>query len=396
VADLAELLSLVGAKGLDPGLLRVGTPQTSHVPPAVAGVYALVDGVDAAEWARRFGGTRPYLVPSLELQSADEALGLRTELREVAQETGARWESSWWPLLVAHPGHVVAVDELNGSVWNVFWEATVVEPIASSLAEYWTQCIDFLEGFRFDAEHGLWQPPPGWEGPDGPWGEADPALEESAGVDVSDWRRHSVADAFEALLQVHREADSGVVAQLRPPASESNLDRAEAALGFALHPQVRALYRIADGLEDNAGSGFDGLRLLPSLRFQPLEAVVAVEHANRIARTAALGDGSWRLGWLPVFTESSVGRGVHVDCSTPEAVTWRVEWNPSVADLPGSDVGTAPIAPSLAAFLLWCGRAMARMDLVKDATEHGRIRDRHYYDDLWVNVIPPFGPRSTW
>lgn len=386
MADLRELLAVVAEKGLDAGLLAAGAPS-ARVPAAVAGVYAVLDGIDVAEWSRRYGGTRPCLLPALELPAADEARRLRDELVEVAAETGAPWEDSWWPLLVAHPGHVIAVDEVTGSVWNVFWEATVVEPVAPTLDDYWDGCARFVEEFTFDPERGLWSEPAGWDGPDGPWGST---LPERGGVDLSDWRHHSVTDAFAEIVELHRSLDSGVVEQLRPPASDADLDRAEAMFGMPLPPQVRELYRIADGLEANNGSADQGLRLLPRLRFQPVLSAVEVARANREARTRALGPGSWRPGWLPVFTESQFGRGVHVDCASSGPAVWRVEWNDPVADLPGQDVGTAAIAPSLAAFMLWCARAMSRMRLAPDPTEHGRLRDVRYDDDVWVNVTPPF------
>lgn len=392
IMGFGVLLAVVAEKGLDPALLSPGLLST-HVPAAVAEVYSVADGVDAAEWTRRYGGSRPCLLPALELPASDEAHRLRSELAAVAAETGARWEGSWWPLLVAHPGHVIAVDEHTGSVWNVFWEATVVEPVAPSLEDYWAQCARFVEGFAFDTERGLWREPAGWEGPDGPWAAALPV---EGGTDLSDWRDHTVTDALAAIVEIHRSLRSGVVDQLRPPASDTDLDLAEEVLGVPLHPQVRELYLIADGLAGNDGSGVEGLRLLPSLRFQPVVSAAEAARANREARTRALGPGSWRAGWLPVFTESRSGRGVHVDCASAGPEVWRVEWNPAVADLPGHDVGTAPIAPSLAAFLIWCARAMSRMRLAPDPTEHGRLRDAHYNDDVWVNVTPPFGPRSTW
>lgn len=392
MADLRELLAVVASRGLDEALLAAGTPS-ARVPAVVAGVYAVLDGMDVAEWSRRYGGTRPCLLPALELPAADEARRLRDELTEVAAKTGAPWEDSWWPLLVAHPGHVIAVDEVTGSVWNVFWEAAVVEPVAPSLDDYWDGCVRFVEEFTFDPERGLWREPAGWHGPDGPWVAMVP---QDGGVDLSDWRGCSVADAFAEIVELHRSLGSGVVEQLRPPASDADLDRAEALFGMPLPPQVRELYLIADGLEANDGGGDEGLRFLPRLRFQPVVSAAEVALANREARTRALGPDSWRPGWLPVFTESRFGRGVHVDCASAGPEVWRVEWNDPVADLPGQDVGTAAIAPSLTAFLLWCARAMSRMRLAPDPTEHGRLRDVHYDDDVWVNVTPPFGPRSTW
>lgn len=392
MADLRELLAVVTVKGLDAGLLAGGAPSV-RVPAVVAGVYAVLNGMNEAAWSRRYGGTRSCLLPALELPAAEEARRLRDELAEVAAETGAPWEDSWWPLLVAHPGHVIAVDEVTGSVWNVYWEAGVVEPVAPSLNEYWDGCVQFVEEFTFDQERGVWREPAGWDGPDGPWVAS---LPEGGGVDLSDWRDHSVADAFAQIVELHRSLDTGVVEQLRPPASDADLDRAEAMLGMPLPPQVRELYRLADGLEANDGSADEGLRLLPRLRFRPVLTAVDVAHANREARTCALGLGSWRPGWLPVFTESRFGRGVHVDCASDGPEVWRVEWNDPVADLPGQDVGTATIAPSLAAFLLWCSRTMSRMQLSPDPTEHGHIRDVRYDDDVWVNVTPPFGPQTTW
>lgn len=392
MVDLRALLAVVALRGLDERLLAAGSPS-ARVPAVVAGVYAVLDGMNTAEWGRRYGGTRPCLLPGLELPAADEARRLRDQLAEVAAETGAPWKESWWPLLVAHPGHVIAVDELTGSVWNVFWEATVVDPVAPSLDDYWAACARFIEEFTFDPERGLWRQPARWDGPDGPWIAPVP---EEAGVDLSDWRDHSVADAFAQIVELHRSLDSGVVEQLRPPASGADLDRAETMLGTPLPLQVRELYLLADGLRANAGSADEGLRLLPRLRFQPVLSAAEAAHANRAARTRALGPDSWRPGWLPVFTESRFGRGVHVDCASAGPEVWRVEWNDAVAHhLPGQDVGTAEIAPSLAAFLLWCARTMSQMRLAPDPTEHGRIRDVCYDDDVWVNVTPSFDPAST-
>lgn len=391
MADLRELLAVVASKGLDAGLLAAAAPSAG-VPAAVARVYAVLDGMKTAEWSRRYGGTRPCLLPALELPAADEARRLRDELVEVAAETGARWEDSWWPLLVAHPGHVIAVDEGHRIRVERLLGAAIVEPVAPSSTDYWDGCARFIEEFIFDPERGLWREPAGWDGPDGPWVST---LQEHDGVDLSDWRDHSVTDAFAEIVELHRSLDSGVVEQLRPPASDADLDRAEAMFGMPLPPQVRELYRIADGLEANDGRADEGLRFLPRLRFQPILSAVEVAQANREARTRALGPGSWRPGWLPVFTESRFGRGVYVDCTSAGTEVWRVEWNDPVANLPGQDVGAATIAPSLDAFLVWCSRAMSRMRLAPDPTEHGRLRDVRYDDDLWVNVTPPFSPRST-
>ncbi|MFG3064787.1 SMI1/KNR4 family protein [Streptomyces sp. NPDC048231] len=111
-------------------------------------------------------------------------------------------------------------------------------------------------------------------------------------------------------------------ASLPDPVEEAALTRAEAALGFSLHPLLAALYlRIGDG-------GFGpSYGLLPLLDGPPSGEPAAVPQylANR-ASGRKDPDWPWPEGVLPI---SHWGCGMYacVDCSTPQGTVLLYEPN---------------------------------------------------------------------
>ncbi len=111
---------------------------------------------------------------------------------------------------------------------------------------------------------------------------------------------------------------------VRPPASESDLSRAEESLGFRLHPLLRRLYaEVANG-----GFGPVGYTLYP------LADAVARTTAMAPRAVADLQDGE-RLYWpyeALAIMDWGCGMDAVVDCRSPEGAVLLVDPNPGLPD----------------------------------------------------------------
>jgi cell wall assembly regulator SMI1 len=388
--SLADLTAILFRLGLPRDVLAPGGAPAVDVPPEAAEAYRIADGLDGARWRERWGSP-PLLLPSLEFPSEGRAQALKDEFATSAAATGSPWQDSWWPVLVAAPDHVLCVDGGTGHVWNVDWGSGVVEPIAPTLGTYWAGCAYFLDSVSFDAAAGTWGSLP--SGDQGPWNPVQLGMDGPLPVvAVDDWRDHSVAETLERILSVHRTLDSGVHGALRPPVSPGEVARVEALLGLRLHPQVLELYSIADGLGNSSRVTYGPTRLLPWLRFPPLGEVSEICRRSRDDTTTRFGAEFWRPGWFPVL-DSADGPGIYVDCATTQGTAWRVMWNADDVGAPRvGDFWRRPVAPSLAAYLLWCGRRLERMDLFVDTD--GQVRARDYLDDMFTVDDYGFGPSA--
>lgn len=111
---------------------------------------------------------------------------------------------------------------------------------------------------------------------------------------------------------------ASVLADLRPGASDAELDAAERSIGAALPPEARAAYALHDGQRGDAPGVVVGLRLFPIA-----EVVAAWSLWRDIVETSPdIGDAPARavpegvirplyvdLGWLPLVDD---GAGNHV------------------------------------------------------------------------------------
>lgn len=109
------------------------------------------------------------------------------------------------------------------------------------------------------------------------------------------------------------------------PVDTATLQRAEAAVGFQLHPLLAAAYQhIGDG-----GFGPD-YQLMPLLG-EPGSTSVVVEYLEARA-TGASTDWAWPEAVLPILTWGC-GMYACVDCRSDEGTTLLFEPNPGVPDL---------------------------------------------------------------
>lgn len=339
-------------------------------------LYQLTGGVDEEAWATRTPAP-PYLLPTLRFPGVETAAALTAQLREEAGHLDGAdeiWHTSWFAPFHLWSDEVVVVDGATGEVWLVWWEATRIEKIADSLASYVDQCTAFVRdsGCQFDTGSGLWTFPDGYDGPTSPIPEESeplPSPPPSAHVSMS------VEGAFEILMDAHRAIGSRVPHRLRPPVSEQEVAEAERAIGFRLHPDVRSLLTIADGIDtDQWPHSRWAPEILPRLKFPPLSQLVQEWRVRRdwTSRWEADGRAWWGSEWFPVFVYAATVALV-VDCGSPEGTTWRASWETNDLERPRNAERISPAAPDLASFLVESASKMRAADLEPDQ-ETGRIR----------------------
>lgn len=134
-----------------------------------------------------------------------------------------------------------------------------------------------------------------------------------------------VHDAWEDLLAYHREIASPIPDLLNPPVATATVQEAEARFGGPLHPDVVALFRCADGIDQDRWRALDlaACEVAPLQEFLPL--ATAAERARMFRRNAedAGTDGLWRPEWFPVFVMEA-DEAIVLDSATGEL--WVVRW----------------------------------------------------------------------
>lgn len=185
-----------------------------------------------------------------------------------------------------------------------------------------------------------------------------------------------LAAAFRRLVELHREIGSRIPEYLRLPASDRDLDQAEERWGSTLHPDIRALYKLADGVDTERWYVEPRVPpwLVPDAEFPSLtDALRNGLSLRRIAKSGGDGDRIWRESWFPVLLLGGA-EVLAVDSADAHGEVWIVRWE---ADK------IAPIAPDLAALLQ---RATDRMRNYRVSTA----------EDGFTLVLPPSDPAEGW
>lgn len=162
----------------------------------------------------------------------------------------------------------------------------------------------------------------------------------------------SVTQAWSRLAAALEDAGWPVCEALLPPAGERSFHEAQALIGVALHPQVRELYAVTAGVDEDWWSAryATPAHLVPTLGFP------SVRRAGRLCRDLAAvaeevepGGGLWRRSWFApfhlstdevidlesgawVFPEGFTGSTTPIPGRRPGASSTRVGEALSVAD----------------------------------------------------------------
>lgn len=138
----------------------------------------------------------------------------------------------------------------------------------------------------------------------------------------------AVAAAFTNLLRLHQDIGSRVPHFLRAPVIERELQQAERQLGFTLHPDLVALYRIADGIDERLWYAHQSQPpgLLPHARFPSLgDALEETLRFRQVAQELGDQEALWRSSWFSLFPLYSA-EVLALDCREPDYKIWFVYW----------------------------------------------------------------------
>lgn len=146
-----------------------------------------------------------------------------------------------------------------------------------------------------------------------------------------------VEEAWEQLVDLHRQIGSPVPDHLNPPVSDERVREVEAGLGFSLHPDVVDLFRCADGIDQERWRSLDtaACEVAPLQELLPLAAAAERERMFRTNAERSGVDGLWRPGWFPVLVMEA-DEAIVSDSASGEL--WVVRWEATDIRPLGRDV----------------------------------------------------------
>jgi cell wall assembly regulator SMI1 len=134
-----------------------------------------------------------------------------------------------------------------------------------------------------------------------------------------------VREGWDRLVAFHHEIGSPVPAYLNPPVTAARVEEVEVGLGFALHPDVVALFGCADGIDQERWRELDAAacEVAPLQEFLPLTVAAERERMLRGNAERSGVDGLWRTGWFPVLVMEA-DEAIVVDSASGQV--WVVRW----------------------------------------------------------------------